>query len=347
MPSRLLLPQTPNSRGGNAEGQLHQPITSGAQPSEQVPPQRLASDPPGAMDSEEEPCTLSSEEEPCTLSSLPVELLMLVAKNLLIPALAPVRLWAQSLAFFAAASKVCLAVANKAAGRTPAHFAAARGDEACLRVLHELVGNAAASLATAEADGYTPAHLAANRGHEGCLRVLHELGGDAAASLAAARSADGITPAHLAATIGYEGCLRVLHELGGDAAASLAAANAKGDTPVRFAAAIGYEGCLRVLHELGGDAAASLAAANAKGDTPVRFAAAIAWPSGREGCLRVLHMALRKYLLTRVRGIAHVHIFLARWSADALAAAYAPGGVGHARARASFETSRVALQQKT
>ena len=33
--------------------------------------------------------------------------------------------------------------------------------------------------------------------------------------------------------------------------------------------------------------------------------------------------------------------------ADALAAAYAPGGVGHARARASFETSRVALQQKT
>ena len=310
MPSRLLLPQTPNSRGGNAEGQLHQPITSGAQPSEQVPPQRLASDPPGAMDSEEEPCTLSSEEEPCTLSSLPVELLMLVAKNLLIPALAPVRLWAQSLAFFAAASKVCLAVANKAAGRTPAHFAAARGDEACLRVLHELVGNAAASLATAEADGYTPAHLAANRGHEGCLRVLHELGGDAAASLAAARSADGITPAHLAATIGYEGCLRV-------------------------------------LHELGGDAAASLAAANAKGDTPVRFAAAIAWPSGREGCLRVLHMALRKYLLTRVRGIAHVHIFLARWSADALAAAYAPGGVGHARARASFETSRVALQQKT
>ena len=61
----------------------------------------------------------------------------------------------------------------------------------------------------------------------------------------------------------------------------------------------------------------------------------------------MLHMALRKYLLTRVRGIAHVHIFLARWSADALAAAYAPGGVGHARARASFETSRVALQQKT
>jgi hypothetical protein len=43
-------------------------------------------------------------------------------------------------------------------------------------------------------------------------------------------------------------------------------------------------------------------------------------------------MALRKYLLTRVRGIAHVHIFLARWSADARAAAYAPGGVGHARA---------------
>ena len=49
--------------------------------------------------------------------------------------------------------------------------------------------------------------------------MLHELGGDAAASLAAARIADGVTPAHLAAAIGYEGCLRVLHELGGDAAA--------------------------------------------------------------------------------------------------------------------------------
>ena len=55
-------------------------------------------------------------------------------------------------------------------------------------------------------------------------------------------------------------------------------------------------------------------------------------------------MALRKYLLTRVRGIARVHVFLARWWADAREAAYAPGGAGYARARASFETNRVALQ---
>ena len=58
----------------------------------------------------------------------------------------------------------------------------------------------------------------------------------------------------------------------------------------------------------------------------------------------MLHMARRKHLLARMRGIVHVHIFLARWWADARAAAYAPGGAGHARARASFETRRVALQ---
>ena len=79
-----------------------------------------------------------------------------------------------------------------------ARQAASLGNASCLRVLHELGGDAAASLAAAGADGSTPAHLAAQNGHEGCLRVLHELGGDAAASLAAA-NADGNTPAHVAA----------------------------------------------------------------------------------------------------------------------------------------------------
>ena len=51
------------------------------------------------------------------------------------------------------------------------------GKEGCLRVLHELGGDAAASLVAADADGYTPAHDAAENGKEGCLRVLHELGG--------------------------------------------------------------------------------------------------------------------------------------------------------------------------
>ena len=66
------------------------------------------------------------------------------------------------------------------------------------------------------------ATTAASIGHGGCLRVLHELGGEAAASLAAA-DADGVTPARLASNNGNEGCLRALHELGGEAAASLAA----------------------------------------------------------------------------------------------------------------------------
>ena len=56
-----------------------------------------------------------------------------------------------------------------------------------MRLLHELGGEAAASLAAADADGVTPARLASNNGNEGCLRALHELGGEAAASLAAVR----------------------------------------------------------------------------------------------------------------------------------------------------------------
>ena len=78
------------------------------------------------------------------------------------------------------------------------------------------------------------AEKAALRGHEGCLRVLHELGGEAAASVAAA-DADGDTPAHYASQEGHEGCLRVLHELGGEAAASLAAAAPNGFMPAPIA----------------------------------------------------------------------------------------------------------------
>ena len=168
-----------------------------------------------------------------------------------------------------------------------ARTAAARGHEGCLRVLHELGGDAAASLAAAAARGSRPAHEAARRGQEGCLRVLHELGGEAAASLAAA-AANGVTPAHEAAGNGHEGCLRVLHELGGEVAASLVAAFANGFMPAHIAAGQGREGCLRVLHELGGEAAASLAAAGANGSTPAHFAAG----NGHEGCLRVLHELL-------------------------------------------------------
>ena len=59
----------------------------------------------------------------------------------------------------------------------------------------------------------TLAGKAASLGHEGCLRVLHELGGEAAASLAAA-GAGGWTPAHCAAYQEHGGCLRVLDEGG-------------------------------------------------------------------------------------------------------------------------------------
>ena len=160
----------------------------------------------------------------------------------------------------------CVA-APDARGLAAAHYAASHGRTGCLRVLHELGGNAAASLALAGATGFTPAHGAALMGQEGTLRFLHALGGDAAASLFAI-SAGGETPAYYAARNGCSSCFRMLHALGGDAAASVAAADVNGNTPAHHAACRGQEVTLRVLHELGGNAAASLVAANALGQTP-------------------------------------------------------------------------------
>ena len=147
-------------------------------------------------------------------------------------------------------------------------MAAEKGQEGCLRVLHEL----GVSLAAAAKEGFTPAHSAAQEGQEGCLRVLHEFG----ISLAAATE-DGFTPAHSAIPAGQEGCLRVLHELG----VSLATATEDGFTPAHAAAQEGQEGCLRVLHELG----VSLAVADTEGFTPAHAAA----EEGQEGCLRIFH----------------------------------------------------------
>ena len=115
-----------------------------------------------------------------------------------------------------------------------ARGAASLGHKSCLCALHELGGDAAASVAAADADGCTPAHSAAANGHEGCLHVLHELGGEAAASLATENEYDQ-SPAHLAARFGHEGCLRVLHALGGEVATSLAAAAPTGFMPAHIA----------------------------------------------------------------------------------------------------------------
>ena len=81
-----------------------------------------------------------------------------------------------------------------------ARVAASAGDESRLRELHELGGEAAASLAAANGIGYTPAHWAARHGQEGFLRALHELGSETAASLAAADARDD-PPAHQAAAL--------------------------------------------------------------------------------------------------------------------------------------------------
>jgi hypothetical protein len=95
-----------------------------------------------------------------------------------------------------------------------ARGAASLGQKNCLRALHELGGQAAASVAAADADGWMPAHYAADNGHERCLRVLHKLGGVVAASLASANAAR-LTPANLAADNGHDYSLhafRASHE---------------------------------------------------------------------------------------------------------------------------------------
>tara|TARA_B100000780_G_scaffold213084_1_gene152682 strand:- start:116 stop:994 length:879 start_codon:yes stop_codon:yes gene_type:complete len=95
-----------------------------------------------------------------------------------------------------------------------------------------------------------PAHHAAKRGHEGCLRTLHVLGGDAAASLVTVDT-NGLAPSHIAALFGQEGCLRVLHELGGDAAASLAAVFSGGFTPLLLACQKGCTKAVSLLLKAG------------------------------------------------------------------------------------------------
>jgi hypothetical protein len=52
---------------------------------------------------------------------------------------------------------------------------------------------------------------------------------------------------------------------------------------------------------------------------------------------------IRKKLLTVIiPRVARAHILLARWSADARLAAYAPDGAGAKRARKSFDTTAAA-----
>ena len=74
------------------------------------------------------------------------------------------------------------------------------------------------------------------------------------------------------------------------------------------------------------------------------------WSEYGEDHFDFLDTALKGYVqrtqkvrvLARVRRIARVHIFLARWSADARLAAYAPDGAGAKRARKSFDATAAA-----
>ena len=91
---------------------------------------------------------------------------------------------------------------------TLAHLAPVGGQAHCLRTLCELAGKECL-LTTDSRIGFAPTHFAARKGHEGCLQVLHDIGAGARFS---ATSITSHTPAHVAAEQCREGCLRVLHE---------------------------------------------------------------------------------------------------------------------------------------
>jgi ankyrin repeat protein len=153
-------------------------------------------------------------------------------------------------------------------GTTPAHIAADKGHEACLRLLHE----AGCNLDKAEDTCLqTPAHIAAMNGHEACLRLLKDAGCDLQQV-----DDDGATPVHIAAMSGHEACLRLLKEAGCDLGQMIDT----GATAALMAAMNGHEACLCLLKEGGCD----LGQAEANGITPAFMAA----QNGHEACLRLL-----------------------------------------------------------
>eukprot|EP00664_Eupelagonemidae_sp_cell27_P008245 gene8245-5972_t len=151
----------------------------------------------------------------------------------------------------------------------PVHLAAYHDFPSAAVVLHAVGGF---RLNGSNAAGFTPAHWAALRGNTDVLMMLHR-GGVALDARPAgwaagwAHTGRRFTPAHVAAVAasGSAETLNTLQSLG----ARVGLADADGDTPVHWAAAAWRADALPALHAAG----ASLAAKNKQGMTPAHCAA--------------------------------------------------------------------------
>lgn len=160
------------------------------------------------------------------------------------------------------------------AGRTPLHFAAAAGCDACVRQL----AAAGADMAAASEIGWQPLHQAANASQAGVVATLLELGAPAGAA-----DPDGTTALHLAAlrvSSGANGCdckwcrgrrrrsLRTMRSLLECEACDPDASNRLGVRPAHMAAAGDSAHALRLLRRR----RAALWARDAQGRMPMDVA---------------------------------------------------------------------------
>src|SRR5690606_2017263 len=90
---------------------------------------------------------------------------------------------------------------DKRSGAQPVHFAASRGNLACLEALlaHGADPNAQ------EQDGMTPLHWAAEYGHDACVKALIGAGASVGTGVK-----QGMTPLHLAAEYGHDDVVELL-----------------------------------------------------------------------------------------------------------------------------------------
>jgi len=168
-------------------------------------------------------------------------------------------------------------------GRTPLHFAAARGHEAVARLLLDRGADVSAVVADGYGEGGTPLHFAAVSGHEAVARLLLDRGADVSAVVAAGYG-EWVMPLHFAAARGHEAVARLLLDRGADVSAVVAAGYDEGETPLHFAAVNGHEAVARLLLDRGADVSAVAAAGYDEGRTPLHLAA----ENGHEAVARLL-----------------------------------------------------------
>lgn len=140
--------------------------------------------------------------------------------------------------------------------RTPAYFAARRGDAQVIRALRA----AGADLNKASETGATPVHMAACGDHVEAIKALHDGGADLGAA-----DLSGSTPAHSAAGLGRWRSIAALAERD----ANLSAPDHTGSTPAHAAALLGHERAILALYEAGAD----LFQTDRNGKKPVDLAA--------------------------------------------------------------------------